>query len=326
MRSRVAALFWNGTERRPRLPWRLLLGAVAFVAVGLVAYGIALPVTGALGLDVPDGSIEGQGGLALVSLVAVLAWSALLARVVDRRRFADYGFRIDRGWWLDLAFGLALGAALTSGIFATALLADWVTVTGFLQTARPGGAFWAPFASSLLLFVVVGVVEELLFRGYLLSNLAEGLRWFDRVSPRAAVLLATIASAAAFGLGHAANPNATAVGVLAVTAAGVMLAAGYVLTGELGLPIGLHVAWNAFEASVYGFPVSGLPPGVSLVGIRTHGPEIATGGAFGPEAGLLGLGAYAAGILLIAAYVRRRQGDVALDPAVWTPDLRTGVS
>ncbi len=101
-----------------------------------------------------------------------------------------------------------------------------------------------------------------------------------------------------------------------------MLAAGYVLTGELAVPIGPHTTWNLFQGGVYGFPVSGLGVDVSLIAVEVTGPRWVTGGAFGPEAGLLGVCAMVLGTAAIVAWVRWQTGRLEVSLAVTTPDLR----
>ena len=32
----------------------------------------------------------------------------LVARYIDRRRVADYGFRLNSGWWTNFSFGVVL--------------------------------------------------------------------------------------------------------------------------------------------------------------------------------------------------------------------------
>jgi hypothetical protein len=56
---------------------------------------------------------------------------------------------------------------------------------------------------------------------------------------------------------------------------------------SLWLPIGLHFGWNFTEGVVLGAPLSGS--GIDLPGLlvaHPSGPELLTGGRFGPEAGL----------------------------------------
>jgi membrane protease YdiL (CAAX protease family) len=60
---------------------------------------------------------------------------------------------------------------------------------------------------------------------------------------------------------------------------------GYIRTRQLWLPIGLHAGWNIFQRSL-GFPVSGYELS-GLLDINVSGPKLWTGGAFGPEAGLI---------------------------------------
>ena len=126
-------------------------------------------------------------------------------------------------------------------------------------------------------------------------------------------MLAWVISSIFFGALHIGNPNATFLSTANIAVAGLMLGLGYVLTGELAIPIGLHITWNLFQANVYGFPVSGLKPlGATFLEIEQGGPETWTGGPFGPEAGLIGVSAMILGGLLITLWVRLRSGKVAI--------------
>ncbi len=138
---------------------------------------------------------------------------------------------------------------------------------------------------ALGLMLLVGISEEVLSRGYHLKNLSEGLRCLGRWP---AVILAVLLSSAVFGLLHAFNPAATWISNLGVGLAGVMLATARVATGSLAGPIGLHIAWNLVQGPILGFPVSGNQFHQSLIEITQAGDALWTGGAFGPEAGLLG--------------------------------------
>ncbi|WP_051979474.1 CPBP family intramembrane glutamic endopeptidase [Edaphobacter aggregans] len=139
---------------------------------------------------------------------------------------------------------------------------------------------------SLLGWVADGVNEELVFRGYQLKNLAEGLMG-KRLGARAALRLAVVMSSTFFGLAHLANNKATAFSTINIIVGGLLLSLPVLLTGELAISIGLHITWNLFEGTVYGFPVSGTLPKTRLLTIQQSGPELWTGGAFGPEGGLI---------------------------------------
>jgi membrane protease YdiL (CAAX protease family) len=158
---------------------------------------------------------------------------------------------------------------------------------------------------------VVAINEELAFRGYQLRNLAEGLAG-QRVGPRLAIAGAWAISSLAFGLGHATNESATVLSTLNLVAGGILLSLPYLLTGELALSIGLHTSWNLFQGSVYGFPVSGSVPSRRVLIPEQSGPELWTGGAFGPEGGLLATLAILGGCLLIVLWVGVQQGPLGL--------------
>jgi membrane protease YdiL (CAAX protease family) len=311
--SRFRAAFWNERESRLRAGWRLVIHTACMMAFMAGAsrlvegLGVDLEISG----DTPLGVFFIPGTMMLVGAL-VTTW--LAGRLLDRRRFSDFGFQMDRAWWFDFWFGLGLGALLMTLVFVVEWSAGWITVVDTFHTRSPEDAFGASFLVFVVLFVCVGFAEELLSRGYHIKNLAEGLR-SPRLDARRAVLLAWLISSVAFGLLHASNPNASVVSVLNIIVAGLAMGSGYVLTGQLALPIGMHISWNLFLGNVYGFPVSGrsAPADIAtVVSMEQSGPELWTGGAFGPEAGLVGLFAALVGALAIFLWVRRRGRPVGV--------------
>lgn len=307
-------LFWNVNEQRLRAPWRL--ASLAFVGTALSRITAAsLDAAGVppLGVDAPSRII--------LTLLLVLASVALVGHFGDRRTLGEFGLQLDRAWWADLGFGAALGALLMTGIFAAEWAAGWIRVTPGLAAGASPASLAAHLGPLALLFVGVAVNEELIFRGYLLRVLAEGLRG-RRLGARAAVVYAALLTASLFGVAHLGNPAATWSSALGITVAGLLLAGGYILTGRLGAPIGLHLTWNFFQGPVYGFSVSGFQSHRTTVWtIEQGGPELWTGGAFGPEAGLVGLAATVLGCVLLLAWFRWRTGTLAVYTALSDPPL-----
>ena len=176
----------------------------------------------------------------LGSLVAcVLGWVAYRAyvRLIERRRGVEFGAQ---GALRELGSGLVIGAALFSATVGVLAALGLYTVQGW----RGPAVLIAPLAVS----VGAGVIEELLFRGVI----------FRIIEASLGTWIALVISAALFGLVHLGNPNATWLAAAAISLeAGVMLAAAYVLTRRLWLPIGIHAAWNFTQGGIFSVAVSG---------------------------------------------------------------------
>ena len=318
--------FYNKEQKRLRALWRILIQGGLFLigltlistVLGVIAM-VIMAATGQAEFDVmlnPDAltemimSLGGGWFFALngVGTVIVIILTFFLAGwLLDRRKFVDFGFHFSRLWWLDLGFGLLLGAVLMLFIFLVELAAGWITMESFFRTSA--SSFLSGWIAALVGFISVGIYEEMLSRGYHLRNLAEGLNW-GILGKRGGLWAGYLISSSAFGLAHATNPNATWVSTLNLILAGLFLGLGFVLTGELAIPIGLHITWNFFQGNIFGFPVSGTRSGTSLISIQQTGPDLFTGGAFGPEAGLLGILAILIGCGLTWLYVRKTRSAV----------------
>ena len=149
-------------------------------------------------------------------------------------------------------------------------------------------------------FAGVAVNEEIATRGFLLQVL--GSAW----SPSGAL----IGSSLVFAALHSLNPNVSLIAIGFLVVAGLTLAWGYFATGRLWLPMAFHWSWNLAQGPLFGFPVSGLPVD-GVLAVTPTGPDWATGGAFGPEAGLVGLLAEAVVAGIIYAWWRARGSAMA---------------
>jgi phosphoglycolate phosphatase-like HAD superfamily hydrolase/membrane protease YdiL (CAAX protease family) len=334
MLSKIKTLIWNTTEGRLRLLWRLtgqlltmgLLLAISQLLIVMFAGATSQQAASNprladfTNLDSPWGQL-----LITVSGIAVAASVWFSSLVFDRRNFQSLGLSITKSWRQDFAFGLGLGALLMSIIFSTEWALGWIQV----QTLPGGLSGEFPSLPLLLIplvtFIVVGVYEELLNRGYLIKNLAEGLSSL-KIGTRPSILVAALINSIVFALLHAANPNSSSWSTINIGLAGLFLAAGFLFTGELAIPIGIHISWNFFQGIIFGFPVSGasLKSFAVIVPIQS-GPDLWTGGQFGPEGGLLGTLAVILGTGLIAAWVYYKTGTLRLDPVLCNYQKKTGI-
>lgn len=101
------------------------------------------------------------------------------------------------------------------------------------------------------------------------------------------------------------NPNGTWLAVAGITFLALLHVYGYARTSQLWLPIGIHTGWNIFQRS-FGFPVSGYELS-GLIKINVSGPELWTGGVFGPEAGLIIIPVCIIGAVLVNLYTRNKK-------------------
>jgi membrane protease YdiL (CAAX protease family) len=293
-RSWLQAVFISPTEPRLRAGWRLLLQVVLQLAL-TTCLGLAL-VLGWPGLFTVGSSTFSADQilpLEIAELLAITASVVIARRLLDRRTFASLGLQPHRDAFRDFGAGLLITLAMMGIIFAAEIHLGWLHVTGFAWQSQPAQEVVQNAGVFLLICLLVGWNEELMSRGYHLQTAASGLN----------VAWGWILSSVAFGLLHLANPNASPRAAAGIFLAGMFLGYAFIRSRQLWLPIGLHVGWNYFEGVVFGFPVSGLDF-YALPHTTIDGPLLWTGGAFGPEAGLLLLPALAIGFLLVHLYTR----------------------
>jgi membrane protease YdiL (CAAX protease family) len=311
--ARAASLVWSPEERRLRALLRIAL----YVMLMAVAIGGAGWLTPWQWVD-PLAALAIFFGLQMLFVLA-LTWFA--ARAIDRRRFVDLGLAPRSGYVSDVVFGVAAGGGCMGAIAVVEQMTGWAVYDARVADAGAIVDALSAIGTSFSIFVAVAVIEELTFRGYAITNLGEGLARRGAGGPHpVAAGGALVLSSIAFGVAHAENPSASWVSIAYIAFGGVFLGTSYLLRGDLAMPIGLHLGWNFFQ-NLLGMPVSGRGEfaGAALLSRLETGPDVATGGAFGPEAGLTGLCAMALGIAMTLGWVRVRAGRLAIDPRLGRP-------
>jgi membrane protease YdiL (CAAX protease family) len=298
------SLIRNAEEQRLRALWRIVLQAAMMIGLGILPIVvIAEPLTAlhhrgyflaSFQQPAYDKVINMMVGPLLA--VAVIGSVVIARRKLDHRKVADLGIVFEAWWWRDLVAGFVISAMAMALLFAIEFAFGWVSITTIPALQTAGVSLGLAFSFTTLKVACVASYEEVYSRGYLLRNVADGLNLKSSV----------IVTSLVFALLHLGTPNASATSVVGLFVNGLFFAAGVLLTGRLSTSIGLHAGWNLFEGAVFGFPVSGDKEGASVIGIQQSGPELLTGGAYGPEAGVLGIVASLLGIAFLFVYSRSR--------------------
>jgi membrane protease YdiL (CAAX protease family) len=216
---------------------RLLIAAAAIVLIGSF-YGILRQtlgplVPGTLGLPeyVISDPIFSASLSELIEAVAAVGILLFLAKVIEGRSLAEVGLG-RRHLVRNTVLGFVLGLGLFLLLFGMQNLPVLVGVE-----AWPAKVAWLelsiPLVSVTFVFTcLIGVAEEVLFRGILFRILEEGLgSW-----------LALAISASLFALVHLDPQHPSLILITPQLLGGILLGAAYMLTRSLWLPIGIHWA------------------------------------------------------------------------------------
>jgi membrane protease YdiL (CAAX protease family) len=277
---------------------RAVAGSLTFLVLGFILFGLA--VAPFASRFVGHGTVEELARRPTISLALLQGLGLLLAFGLATWIIGVKVLRLDLRdlrWRTHLGSTRGFGAGLVLGILPAAV----AMVLGVIA----GGAAWLPDAGSLsdylsriglilLVLAPAALAEEVIFRGVPLVLLS---RVFGR--PAALVLLSL-----GFALAHITNPDVTARALGNITLAGILLSLAFFSPGGMWAAFGAHLGWNMTLAAL-GAPVSGLPFEIPFVDYSMGGPAWLTGGAFGPEGGLLSTVAITSAIILAVQWVRK---------------------
>ncbi len=248
--------------------WTRLTGVA--LRVGVYVFLLIIGLTGFAWVLSSTGSVLLQA--ALGGFLAAATANALSMRFFERAGLTAIGLGWNKAGVRNLLVGLGGGAGSACLVLAGPValgLASFRAVPGSEPHART-----FLFVMVILLFGAIG--EEMLFRGYAFQSL------IAVVGPAATVLPVGIL----FGLMHAGNLGVTRIGIVNTALWGILLGYAFLRSGDLWLPIGLHLGWN-WMLPVFGVNLSGFTMDVTGYALDWRIGPLWSGGAYGPEGGLL---------------------------------------
>ena len=212
------------------------------------------------------------GGSEAITLL-FLCIAALVMGNLEHRKFGEYGLPVQLALRKDFWVGSLTGFLAISGTLLTMFLLHGFRVSGL---AIHGPTILSSLFGWGIAFLLVGLVEEFLFRGYIQYTLTSGVGFWP----------AAIVMSGLFGLGHFFNSHENAVGSVAVVMFGLLLCLFLRRTGNLWCAVGFHLGYD-WGQMFYGVPDSGIVPYHNLLSSTLSGPQWLTGGMVGPEASVL---------------------------------------
>lgn len=219
-------------------------------------------------------SIMEKPWIMLISLFATVATTLiciLYCRKIERRSWSSMGFR-KKGWFLRYLKGYLIGTVMLL------LCAGILWLMGDLDFAFaekiPVFYLFAFFVG----FVIQGMSEEVLVRGYFMVSL----------TTRCRTAVAVGISSVAFSMLHLANPGINILALLNLTLFGVFMAVYILRTDDLLGACAIHSAWNFAQGNLVGIRVSGMAQLPTVAIMNPQGEQwLFHGGDFGLEGGLI---------------------------------------
>jgi membrane protease YdiL (CAAX protease family) len=243
-------------------------------------------------------------GIWIASALSVFAAAgiatAIAMRIYERQRLVDVGFYWGRASVRNLLLGLAGGAA--AGLFV--VIGPLLEGAAVLEKQQP--ADWGSIFLLLGVLIFGGIGEELLFHGYAFQVLMGALGPFATILPVSVL----------FALAHSNNLNVSNLALVNTGLWGVLLGFGFYRSGDLWLPIGMHVGWN-WVLPLFGTNLSGFTMNVTGYSMRWNTSPLWSGGAYGPEGGLLTTAAVVLLFVWVAWKANVRRQTPPLLSQVW---------
>ncbi len=261
------------------IPYIFIVGIFQFI--GLLIAGIDYK-----NYNPQSSSSEQHLIVSFFSLLGTFLMLWLFMKYVNKEKFINLGFQIENRL-KEFLYGIAIGALIMAIGYLVLLFINEIIFDKIIFDIKE-------ILLSILIYTIVAIMEEVLFRGYILRNLMISFNKY----------VALIISSLLFSLIHGSNPNMDLFSFFDLFLAGILLGISYIYTKNLWFPIALHFSWNLFQTFL-GFNVSGLNS-YSIIEFTIPEKNIWNGGDFGFEGSILSIIAQILFIFTIWFYYERK--------------------
>lgn len=229
----------------------------------------------------------------LISLFCTIfgtAVSVIYCRFAEARHITSMGVR-KRKAGIHYAQGLGIGLIMmTAAVLMSAAF-------GISRIKLCGNINFGLIALFAFGFLIQGMSEEFIFRGYLMNTLA------SRHNPWAAVLI----SSAAFSLAHLVNPGYNLFIFFNLSLFGVFAGLYMIAFDDIWGVCAIHSVWNFSQGNLYGISVSGTGETESVFNVSAvSSSKLLTGGDFGIEGSIITTAVLMIGIVIVFLKIKKQ--------------------
>lgn len=270
----------------------IFVEAMALVP-GLLVYGLIHPISA--GIEQYNSLLQNRSQWVTVYMLFAEIFLIVLytgyCKFIEKRPLSSMGFT-KRNMSSFYAKGIGWSAVLISGAYLICvLLTGACHFEGVSAQLVPGYVIFY-----LIGYMIQGLAEEVICRGYLLVSL----------SRRNSVWYSVILSSGVFMAMHMSNEHVTVLAYINLFLCGLLFGLLFVESGSIWMVAALHSGWNFLQGNIFGISVSGTAKASSVFDSSfSDGWSFMNGGDFGLEGGLAVTIVLAVGIYVVYRRMER---------------------
>lgn len=270
----------------------IFVEAMALVP-GLLVYGLIHPISA--GIEQYNSLLQNRSQWVTVYMLFAEIFLIVLytgyCKFIEKRPLSSMGFT-KRNMSSFYAKGIGWSAVLIGGAYLICVLTGACHFEGVSAQLVPGYVVFY-----LIGYMIQGLAEEVICRGYLLVSL----------SRRNSVWYSVILSSGLFMAMHMSNEHVTVLAYINLFLCGLLFGLLFVESGSIWMVAALHSGWNFLQGNIFGISVSGTAKASSVFDSSfSDGWSFMNGGDFGLEGGLAVSIVLAVGIYVVYRRMERR--------------------